>query len=140
MVQAETGWKVELGSELIRETVVKLRGKAAREVEALAARVRQERRVRWSNWCKEGLKEGAGKLYRWVRNGSAVLAMPDCDPLWRPGAGPAPGHLKRAQEVDEAWWRLWGAGRGFDVSGFDKWRKHYQKLPPFPGLLDGGIR
>ena len=70
---------------------------------------RRERTARWREFCQDQATEGAGRLFKWVRTGTAVFGLPSCPPSYEAEEGcPAPGQQSRIAAVDKAWWKFWG--------------------------------
>ena len=65
---------------------------------------RRERTARWREFCQDQATEGAGRLFKWVRTGTAVFGLPSCPPSYEAEEGcPAPGQQSRIAAVDKAW-------------------------------------
>ena len=90
------------------------------------------RRTNWRNYCQEQMESGAGRLFKWVRNGSMVQPLPMCPAAYdADAAGPAPGLQSRLEAVEGAWWAFWGE-EDLGAAGFSKWEGPLKALPPFP--------
>ena len=132
---SDSPFRERLQALLARRQVEELLPEALEAAKEAGRVQRRARRANWRDYCQEQMECGAGRLFKWVRNGSMVQPLPMCPAAYDAEAGgPAPGLQSRLEAVEGAWWTFWGA-EDLGAEGFSKWEGPHEGPPPFPPLL-----
>ena len=130
--EADSPFRPRLMALVSKEQATALLAEAKAESYRVHKEQRRERTARWREFCQDQATEGAGRLFKWVRTGTAVFGLPSCPPSYEAEEGcPAPGQQSRIAAVDKAWWKFWGT-EDAGAEDFGDWVGPLRELPRHP--------
>ena len=78
--EADSPFGPRLMALVSKEQAVALLAEAKAESHRVSKEQRRERTARWRDFCQDQAQEGSGRLFKWVRTGTAVFGLPSCPP------------------------------------------------------------
>eukprot|EP00972_Heterocapsa_arctica_P037571 5529299-Heterocapsa_arctica.AAC.1 len=96
-------------------------------------------------------RDGGGKLYKWIREGTKAFGLPRCHPDWEGKRTQTtenqPGLASRQAAIEKTRWNMWDPGGVGGLRGhsngvehnFKEWAQELRNLGPFPELEDRSL-